>query len=346
MQILRACAALAVAVHHAQFDASALSARFGWQFQPFDLIPWAAGVDVFFVISGFIIVYSSDKLFGSPGARRIFLTRRMGRVVPLYWTATSLYLVVALALPGALNSEVLEPGFILGSYLFIPLARPDGHVQPLYSLGWTLNYEIYFYLLFAAVLVWPKRRAVLVLVGTMSAAVVIGRMASLPQPLRFWTDPIILEFAFGMVLALLRREGLVLSRGLRAGLAVCGLILLIGLSDSAMPRLFAYGLPAALFVAAAALGADREGRETWLAGMGGALGDASYALYLIHPFSIRAGREIIARAGFGTFIGPWVYIVLVLAGAVLASLLVFRWYERPLTEWFRQRCEPARLKLV
>ncbi|WP_414473662.1 acyltransferase family protein [Microvirga sp. M2] len=346
IQILRACAALAIAIHHAQFDAGAIAARLGGPFQPLDRIPWAAGVDVFFVISGFIIVYSSQTLFGSPGAGRVFLMRRLGRVVPLYWTVTSLYLAVALVLPGVLNSEILEPGFILASYLFIPLGRPDGAVQPLYSLGWTLNYEMYFYVLFALTLAWPKRTSIGMLIGVLLAATVVGSVVSLPQPLDFWTGPIILEFAFGVALAHLKSQGLVLPRGVRAAFAIGGLGLLLAGANLSMPRPVAYGVPAALFVAAAALGADRVRPETWLVRMGNALGDASYALYLVHPFVIRAGREVVLRTGLGAVIGPWGYVALVLAGAVLASLMIFRWYERPMTEWLRRRSEPGRLKLA
>jgi peptidoglycan/LPS O-acetylase OafA/YrhL len=106
-----------------------------------------------------------------------------------------------------------------------------------------------------------------------------------------------------------------------------------------------FGVPAALFVAAAALGSDRVRPATWLTQTGGALGDASYALYLTHPFVIRAGRELLLGTGLAA-IGPWGYMALAVIGAVLASLLVYRWYERPMTDWLRRRLEPARLQLA
>jgi len=346
IQILRAGAALSVAILHAQHDAGAMAAQMNWPFQALDHIPFGAGVDIFFVISGFIIVYSSQKLFEIPQAGRVFLTRRLVLVVPLYWTATTLYLGVALVLPGAVNSEILDPGFVLSSYLFIPMARPDGLVQPLYSLGWTLNYEMFFYAIFALVLVWPKQRGVLALIALMVAAAALGRIVKLPQPLGFWTDPIILEFAFGMALALLKIERVVLPRSLRAVLVLGGLGLLVLGADAGTPRVFAYGVPAALFVAAAALGVERARADTWFTRVGSALGDASYALYLIHPFVVRAGREVVVRSGLAPLIGPWGYVVLILAGAVLASLLVFRWYEWPLTRWIRQWSEPAKVRLA
>ena len=68
IQVLRACAAQSIAILHAQYDAGLMAAQLGWQFQPFQAVPWAAGVDVFFVISGFIIVHASRSLFEAPGA--------------------------------------------------------------------------------------------------------------------------------------------------------------------------------------------------------------------------------------------------------------------------------------
>ncbi len=341
IQILRACAALSVAILHAQSDAEAASARLGWLFERVDRIPWEAGVDVFFVISGFVMVYASRGMFASPGARKVFLVRRIGRIVPLYWAVTTLYLVIALIRPELLNSEILEPWPVIASYLFIPVARPDGLVQPLYSLGWTLNFEMYFYVLFTVALVLPRRGAVLSLIGVLAVFVALGRALRLPEPLAFWTSPLILEFAFGMGLGLLKTEGLALSRTVRALLLAAGLGLLVFWAHADLARPLAYGLPASLLVAAAALGVDRAGAHAWPARLGGVLGDASYAIYLLHPFVMRAGREVVVRSGLGSVIGPWGYLVLVLSVTLVASVFVFRWFERPMMALVRRRSEEA-----
>jgi exopolysaccharide production protein ExoZ len=124
IQILRAAAALGVLLDHAG----------RW----LDVAPivdiGAAGVDLFFVISGFIMVYTSERLFGQTGAPQRFLARRIIRIVPLYWTLTAF---AALVLFG------FGPN-TLGSYLFIPT-----HRGPILTVGWTLNYEMMFYSLFA-----------------------------------------------------------------------------------------------------------------------------------------------------------------------------------------------------
>jgi peptidoglycan/LPS O-acetylase OafA/YrhL len=347
VQWLRGLAALSVAMLHAQHDAGALAARLGLHFEPWTGIPWAAGVDAFFVISGFIMVHASRSLFAAPGGQGVFLSRRIARIVPLYWAVTTLYFGVAVAASGLLNSALLEPWPVVASYLFIPFERPDGLVQPLYTLGWTLNYEMFFYVLFTLALAFPARRGTMALIASMVGMAMLGRLAPLPQPFAFWTDPIILEFTFGLAIGLLRAEGVRLSGGARVGLAIGGLVILsLGFvppdAPAGLARPLGWGLPVALLVAAAALGRDSPAVPLRAARFGVALGDASYALYLVHPFVIRAGSEVALRTGAGAWIGPWGYVALVLAAAILVALAVYRWFERPVTEWARRRLEPVR----
>ena len=84
VQGLRALAALMVVVHHAQNEAMILAGRTGTDFVPRHGLPWPAGVDIFFVISGFIIVHAAAPLYGRPGARGRFVAHRIARLVPLY----------------------------------------------------------------------------------------------------------------------------------------------------------------------------------------------------------------------------------------------------------------------
>jgi peptidoglycan/LPS O-acetylase OafA/YrhL len=347
VQVLRGVAALSIAALHAQHDAAALALRYGLAFAPADRFPWAAGVDMFFVISGFIMVHASRSLFGAGGSKRIFLSRRIARIVPLYWTVTTLYLCVALAVPTMLNSAVLEPWPVVASYLFIPFERPDGAAQPLYSLGWTLNYEMFFYALFALFLVFSRSRAVLGLMALLAVLVCLGLAFRLPQPLRFWTDPIMLEFAFGLGLGLVHAEGARLGGPARLGFAALAIgLLALDLTRPdgaiALTRALAWGLPATLLVAAAALGREGSAPVSALTRAGAAVGDASYALYLIHPFAVRAGHEVAIRTGLGPIIGPWGYVAAVLILSVLASVAVYRGFERPATRQARRWLEPVR----
>ncbi|SFG60038.1 acyltransferase family protein [Methylobacterium gossipiicola] len=344
IQGLRAFAALLIVIHHGQAEVAALADRAGLAFAPVTGLPWPAGVDVFFVISGFIIVHASAPLYGRAGGRARFLAHRVARLVPLYWLVTTLYLALALAVPALLNGAgAPTPGTVAAAFLFWPVARPDGAVQPLYGLGWTLNCEMFFYAVFALGLGWGRGRAVAwtgaVLAGLVALAWAVPNP---PTPLGFWGSPIVLEFALGAGLGLARARGLRLSLAPRLALAAAGLFSLAGAGEPAPPwRPLAYGGPALLLVAAAALGRETEGRGNRITGAVVALGDASYALYLVHPFVLRAGREIVLRLGLVPVLGPWGALALMLVLSVVAALAVARFVEAPLTRAARRVLDPA-----
>lgn len=357
IQILRGLAALMVVWHHARHEAGLLAQRGGGAgLEPGMLLPWWGGVDLFFVISGLVIVLASERLFGLPGGRARFLAHRIARVVPLYWLVSLLYLALALARPELLGEAaalVQDPAALLASFLFWPAARPDGAVQPLYGLGWTLNYEAFFYALFAVGLGFGRRGAVGWLVAILPLLVATGAVwPDLPLPLRFWANPIVLEFAAGAGLGLAYRSGLRPAAPVRMALAVLGLFglilaarLLAGLGEAdGYLRPLLVGVPAALLVASA-LGPGRDAAQVarlpgWTRTLV-LLGDASYALYLVHPFALRLVRETLLRLGAPPALHPYGGMVLMLAASVAAALLVHRFVERPLTRWVRRILDPV-----
>lgn len=357
IQILRALAASMVVWHHARHEAALLAQRGGGASPaPGMLLPWWGGVDLFFVISGLVIVLASGRLFAVPGARVRFLAHRVARVVPLYWLVSLLYLALARARPELLGEAaalVHDPAALLAGFLFWPAARPDGTIQPLYGLGWTLNYEAFFYVLFAIGLGFGRRGAVAWLAGVLGLLAAAGvTWPDLPVPLRFWANPIVLEFAAGAGLALAYRAGLRPAAPIRAALAALGLLGLIlaarvlaGLGEAdGVLRPLLVGVPATLLVASA-LGPGRDAAQvarlpapTRALVM---LGDASYALYLVHPFALRPVREILLRLGAAPALPPWAAMVPMLAASVAVALLVHRYVERPLTRRMRRILDPG-----
>ncbi len=330
IQALRALAALSVAAVHVLNEAIPLDPGgtiAAWH----AALPWEAGVDLFFVISGFIMVHASQRLFGQPGAPWRFLGHRLARIVPLYWAMTAVFLAVALAAGGSVNTEVSGPAQVAASLAFIPWPRPGGAIQPVYSLGWTLNYEMLFYAVFALFIGLPQRVAL----ACVAAALLVmtachGQVAAQPQ-MAFWTDPIIAEFVFGMAVALLRQAGVVLRPGIRAGLALLAVTALVWL-HAAAPGLatpLRAGLPVALLLAAAALGPD----PAWLPLL--LLGDASYALYLVHPFPMRALGIAWRRLHLTGLAAATAYCVISLAVAVAMAIALHLWLERPATRVLR-----------
>ena len=338
VQVLRAVAALSVAFLHITQQAGVFVGRpgqpaYAW-LRP---LPWDAGVDVFFVISGFVMVWSSVRLFGRLDAPGVFLGRRIARVVPLYWAMTSLLVVVALASPHTISDGLESARYVVASYLFIPMQREDGFIQPVFRLGWTLNYEMLFYAIFALFIRFPARVAVPGVVATILGLATIGRVL---QPgslaLRFWTDPIVLEFAFGVLLATVALSGLALNSAGRLFLLFAGLALLVATDHlEELPRGLAYGIPCALVMASAVLGPVRpiqtRRMEVWVR-----LGDASYALYLVHPFPMRAFELLWLRLGLISPVGVLAFVASAMTATIVAAMALHRWLERPATDTMRR----------
>ncbi|MGY2048377.1 acyltransferase family protein [Methylobacterium sp. JK268] len=332
LQALRAAAAVMVVLHHLGHELGTL----GLRGEGPAALPWWAGVDVFFVISGFIMVHATGPDYDRPGGRIRFLAHRVARVVPLYWLVTLAFLAVALAAPRTLGDAgaALSPGFVAASFLFWPAARPDGTLQPLYGLGWTLNYEMFFYVVFALGLGRGRVRTVAWIAGLFALLIGLGAaIRPLPAPLAFWSDPIVVEFLLGAALGLIHRGGgrlgrpvcVALGLGAVIGLASCG-----GGEVSGFARPLWAGVPAAMLVAASGL-AERASAPRPVV----ALGDASYALYLVHPFALRAVREAATRLGLVPVLGGIGIGTLMLAGSIAAALLTYRLIERPLTRRLR-----------
>lgn len=351
VQMLRALAALTVVIGHAQAQAIFDVAKFGASFTPSHILPWGAGVDLFFVISGFIMVISSEKLFAAPGASVTFITRRLARIIPLYWAFSTLYLLTKVEF-GSPDGNPL-PSFpqILASYAFWPADTfGDGYPRPFYTLGWTLNYEMFFYALFAVLIVFPREKAVGLVAAVLAAGVTLGLFFK-PDfvPFAFWSQPIVLEFALGMGIALLFRRGIELGAPLRLCLFALAVIFLCfdgmdaahkaveWITPNDLSRVLNWGLPAAILLAAAVLKPQKRQAEGAFANMAVMLGDASYALYLVHPFVIVSLNKIWIKCGLYQSFGYWSYIVMVLIGASLAALAVHRWFEMPVTNRLRVR---------
>lgn len=356
VQVLRGLAALAVVFSHTQQDMAAAMLKSGGAFALSFLLPWGAGVDLFFVISGFIMVYASQDLFGQRHAARDFLTRRLIRIAPLYWIFATLFLVVQIVTMKAGSKALVAPQDIIASYLFFPTdAFADGFARPFFTLGWTLNYEMFFYVVFASLLIFPRAIAALGVVSLLTIGVLAGA-AIAPQSvaIAFWTQPIVLEFGLGALIAFALVEGARLPRSVALALIGGGVALLLRdfLGSAAQPldwiapngfgRLLAWGVPAAMIVTGCVLGRFSAARATLPAramAAGVKLGDASYALYLIHPFVVVLMRKAMLASGTVSTLGPWAAVAITLAASVVAALIVHRWLEKPLIRWLRAHLE-------
>ncbi|SIT06295.1 Peptidoglycan/LPS O-acetylase OafA/YrhL, contains acyltransferase and SGNH-hydrolase domains [Roseivivax lentus] len=296
---------------------------------PGDAIPWTRGVDLFFVISGFIVIRAADRWQAGAGA---FLARRFLRIAPLYYLFTTLMVLTLLAAPGAVKDTALAPGQIVGSYPFWPTERYDGRIAPVLSVGWTLNYEMAFYA--ALSLCLTLRRPVLAMGLLFGALALLGALSGPEGPFpsttssqiktiwAFATNPICLEFLFGMVLARLWPRRRVSAR-IAWGLGIGGAVLLVALDATDLPRFLAAGVPAAMIVGAVIWPAPWQGWPLQR------IGDASFAIYLSHRFTLRALTLVLLPL---LPAAPWaapLFCVLAVALAAGVGWLVFTLVERP-----------------
>lgn len=329
VHLLRAAAALAVMFAHVHQSAQATGIG---DYVP-DFTIGAAGVDLFFVISGFVMVIASASLFGHAASPVYFFLRRVARIVPLYWFASGVALCVIYLIWAHFEPTNISFRNIITSLFFIPDARPDGVVQPIYSLGWTLNFEMAFYVSFSLFLFLRLRLAIPALSMLMLGVAYIAPRYSLPLPFSFWTNPITAEFVFGMLIGLARLEGLRLPNWLSSLLAASGAAWFAaswGAFWQDWSRELSWGLPAAMLVAAGGLSRTDLAPRGWIVSFLILVGDASYALYLFHPFA-----AILPYKLFGRFLAPtsapYFYAVTIVISCIASAIVIHVAIERPIT---------------
>jgi peptidoglycan/LPS O-acetylase OafA/YrhL len=294
-----------------------------------------SGVDLFFVISGFVMVTVTRGAFQKDGACRRFLVHRSTRIYPLYWFFSLLVLAVFLVWPGMVKRS-LGSGEVdlLGSFLLLPQ-----DALPLLMVGWTLIHEMYFYLVFALLLYFSERRLV-PLLALWAGAVVCANLllpSSAGATLRLVAHPLTLEFIAGCLAALLIHRGglcagwLCLGVGIAAWLAGYFLHFNLGhgLEPTVWARFLLFGIPATLVVYG--LVVLETGRRILLPAWTIHLGDASYSLYLSHVLVLGALARI--GTGFAPAGDPALrpaLLALLLAAAMAFALACHRYIEQPL----------------
>ncbi len=327
IQALRFVAAFAVVVLHCSFyTVERLDASLGLYSQG------ANGVRLFFIISGFVMIASSQRLEGTPLGWRVFALKRVVRIVPLYWAVTTFKLATLLAVPAVVLHASLDWPFIAKSYLFIPAINKDGEIHPLLGVGWTLNFEMFFYLLFTLALgfkISPIRLIAPVLIGLTLLSPY--RTPNWPVPLQFWADPVVLDFLAGMLLARTIQKGATITPAIAWICVIAGLAYLflpmprLGLDGSVL-RSISFTMAAALVVAGTVGLEEKIGGliPKWVLFMGA----ASYALYLIHPVIAPISPTILKHLGL---VYPLLAIILGVALAIVSSIILYMLIEQPVT---------------
>jgi exopolysaccharide production protein ExoZ len=332
LHLLRVIAALGVVYFHTTSEAGL----------GLDWDVGSRGVDVFFVISGFIIAYIGSK---KPDQ---FFIRRLIRVVPFYWAATICVFAAAALAPSAFRSTTANVPHLAYSLAFLPHSTPTTGLMPTLLLGWSLNYEMFFYVVFALALLVSQKWSPLVCVGAILCVVLAMRAAGTSNEVAgFYGRPIVLEFCYGVgVFYLLewitaRRDAvarLAMLKWVLLALFVASLIAIPVLEEKyreEIPRHLIAGIPA-FFVVASALILERVYGLFTKNPLVFLLGEASYIIYLVHPYIIftvlRVGVPH-ASAWPVPAIAALIVALLALTSAIAVAIHV--WFEKPVMAYLR-----------
>jgi exopolysaccharide production protein ExoZ len=338
IQLLRAIAAFMVVGHHLLTSLNHYIAHIG-----FEPEYGARGVDIFFVISGFIMATTTAARPASPGE---FAMSRIVRVVPLYWLLTLLTVAI-----GATGFEIFAWKFNWESVLRGLMFAPDPAGMPPLFVGWTLNYEMMFYAIFTVCLLISGAKArAWAIVGAITALWAAGVAAGQGSYLRLMGDAVILEFALGVILWMITTR-------FTASKAASWFMIAAGFAGLALPDMIALPewpvlTPERLIVAGCAFGilfgaVSLEARGASVKNrLVLAQGDASYSTYLTHPFILQAaGKLAIATGIVATTAGVAATVAAMVVGVAMTGVGFHKLVELPLTRalkrWATSRPSPS-----
>lgn len=307
VQVLRFIAAAAVVLYHAQLTA----ANYFANVETHKILAIGAyGVDLFFVISGFIIFFVGSTRETDPA---VFVRRRIERIVPMYWLITAVVFMLGY-IPGLVRAGVSHPVELIKSLLFLSWTSGPA-VYPVLNVGWTLEYEMFFYAI-AALAMMMSKRPWLITALAMLALVLVGRGTSF-----FIGNPIILEFVLGMAIG-----AFVYDRRLFRWILGGVILVLCTLPPTdATWRVWACGIPAAAIVSAAIYADMRwKFRGTLLP----ELGNASYSIYLVHVVAISFACKILSV--LAPNLSTIVIVPLLTVFAIVTGYCVYRFLEKNL----------------
>jgi exopolysaccharide production protein ExoZ len=335
LQYLRAIATFIVVARHAyQIIGQFGDGSIGRQFEI-----GSVGVDIFFVISGFIMCFISEEKETKANA---FFRRRLVRVAPTYWLITLIAASLIALIPSAFRTSALTPDLLLASLLFIAWPHPAMHDStPLYLIGWTLNCEFMFYTLMSICLAISWSRRMWLATFALIFLVVAGFILQPQHPVaRFYTNSVLIEFVFGMLIWRFWHS-FSAPKWLAAGVIVLAILAYayaaqhIPVGRASWWRFLVWGLPSAAIVFGA-VELEKRGlmpKLNWLR----FFGDASYGIYLVHFLllgALRLGWHLAPRTP------DIVFLVVALAGSFAAGSVFYVVVEKRLIAGARRLLLP------
>lgn len=323
IQALRGIAALFVLTEHVRF-----------------LNCGAFGVDIFFCISGFMIMFSTHE------NKKGFLIKRLIRILPLYYLMTLGTFALLMLFPSMFEQTTANPAFLIKSLLFIPFDMGGGIIQPLMRIGWTVNCEIFFYLVFAICKSVSHRFRGLLSSIVLLVIVTAGQLLSPDNAvLVFYSQPAMLEFVLGIFLYYLIR-GIYEKHTLKAlppwfshGCLLLSIVLLAILAVtkqhagiSGFGRLVLWGIPAAIIVFCVFISnlyLKMPGILVWI-------GNMSFSLYLIHYYPVMLLDRKVFDFSACTPRAVWGFLLSI---PICLALSWVSWYliEQKFSKWIKEK---------
>jgi peptidoglycan/LPS O-acetylase OafA/YrhL len=286
-----------------------------------------AGVDLFFIISGYIMCAST-------AGRHLnfyqFSLLRIKRIIPLYWLTTTAALVIYLYYPQIINTSGGETS-IWASYTLFPNGK-----RYLNSNGWTLSYEFFFYIIFAFFINNGTYKAILGSSAILLALVIIGQLFNYEGLLfKFSTHTLYIEFVFGMGCFYLFHKGII-RLAPKYGITLCmlGSLLLVLELFFKMPvqdkwRAITWGIPMLfIFIGLLCLEGFINRNTSMVKNLFLEIGNSSYSLYLIQPFTLSGTAMCLKLLKMTS--SPYLFTFVLLAVSIVVGHLVYLYVERPL----------------
>ncbi len=336
IQYLRAVAALMVVLHHSLLQLE----RHGSGELVLNFHTGRTGVDLFFVISGFIIFYISSN---SNKKVTSFWVDRIIRVVPLYWFYTMSMLMITILLPDVLKTAVYDTEHVIKSFLFIPTHHPkmENMIWPLLVQGWTLNYEMFFYAVFGLILFIKSdiKVRLSILICIFLTLIIIGIISKPTSPIiKTFTDDILLEFLIGAFIGFMFVNGKLLNAGLATAVLFVGML---GLVYSAThPNFIGYmslewGVPYGLIMLSVLSFENKFKLPTSNVFL--LLGNSSYSLYLVHTFILGVVGFVWSKLNVNSIFSDVTILVSAIIISAIGGIVSYKLIEVPLTQFLKKR---------
>lgn len=328
IQTLRALAAWLVVFHHYMQIAHNFKLTDGVSLALFKY--GAIGVDLFFVISGFVIYLSASAKSVTP---QTFALHRIARIAPAYWAFTMITAALLIYAPGVVPLTLYDPVFLIKSLLFIPAQNPSGiGIFPIITVGWTLNYEMAFYVVFLFSLFAPaKLRIPAIVVGVFLLRKAVPELGG---DFVFFKNKIVYEFLFGIFIAYAFQKGLIqkIPTTIAVLMAAIALWKIVG-NGPVSHDPFRSGLPCAAILVAAV------SQERYFSRIGffGKLGDWSYSTYLCHVLVICLMIEVQRILN----LNDWTTFALIVLGIGAVSCASFNLVERPISRFTKNKSKSS-----